>query len=317
MAGAAVLLPLGARGPGPHQGADAGGRAVPGLADVHVHRRAAATSGKSTSSSRRPAACSSSRSRATPARRRTTARPGCSGTAASCGRSRIRFTSRTRSARSSRTSCSGRLSSSMSGSPSRASSPSSSCPPRTLSAGSMSSSSSASTAATTRPPPRACQGSGTASSTGLRRVKGTASRRPSPSSSRSSCRRSASPALHRVGKVGPYELAAKSFDTGPTWADYIATNPALPNDYSAASASTSPSGPRPTRNGSQSSAPRTASTWRCRESRMTASSGPSSTARNCARARRRLPAREGLAAARPLHGRYRHLRPAASKPAWR
>src|SRR6185437_6681108 len=37
--------------------------------------------------------------------------------------------------------------------------------------------------------------------------------------------------VHRVGKVGPYELAAKSFDTGPTWADYIATNPALPNDY--------------------------------------------------------------------------------------
>ena len=37
--------------------------------------------------------------------------------------------------------------------------------------------------------------------------------------------------VHRVGKVGPYELAAKSFDAGPTWADYIATNPALPNDY--------------------------------------------------------------------------------------
>ena len=37
--------------------------------------------------------------------------------------------------------------------------------------------------------------------------------------------------VHRVGKVGPYELAAKSFDNGPTWADYIATNLALPNDY--------------------------------------------------------------------------------------
>jgi serine/threonine protein kinase len=37
--------------------------------------------------------------------------------------------------------------------------------------------------------------------------------------------------VHRVGKVGPYELAARSFDNGPTWADYIATNPSLPNDY--------------------------------------------------------------------------------------
>src|SRR6185437_5438905 len=37
--------------------------------------------------------------------------------------------------------------------------------------------------------------------------------------------------VHRVGKVGPYELAARSFDNGPTWADYIATNPALPNDH--------------------------------------------------------------------------------------
>ena len=39
------------------------------------------------------------------------------------------------------------------------------------------------------------------------------------------------PRLHKIGKVGPYELEPKSFDNGPTWADYIATNPALPNDY--------------------------------------------------------------------------------------
>jgi hypothetical protein len=36
--------------------------------------------------------------------------------------------------------------------------------------------------------------------------------------------------VHRVGKVGQYELEAKSFDSGPTWADYLATNPSLPND---------------------------------------------------------------------------------------
>jgi serine/threonine protein kinase len=37
--------------------------------------------------------------------------------------------------------------------------------------------------------------------------------------------------LHRIGRVGPYELAPKSFDTGPTWEDYLAQNPSLPNDY--------------------------------------------------------------------------------------
>jgi serine/threonine protein kinase len=37
--------------------------------------------------------------------------------------------------------------------------------------------------------------------------------------------------LHRIGRVGPYELAPKSFGTGPTWEDYLAQNPSLPNDY--------------------------------------------------------------------------------------
>ena len=37
--------------------------------------------------------------------------------------------------------------------------------------------------------------------------------------------------LHRARKVGPYELDAKSFGNGPTWADYLASNPSLPNDY--------------------------------------------------------------------------------------
>lgn len=35
---------------------------------------------------------------------------------------------------------------------------------------------------------------------------------------------------HRIGKIGPYELDLKSFDAGPTWEDYLATNPSLPND---------------------------------------------------------------------------------------
>jgi serine/threonine protein kinase len=37
--------------------------------------------------------------------------------------------------------------------------------------------------------------------------------------------------LHRIGRVGPYELSEKSFDSGPTWEDYLAANPSLPNDY--------------------------------------------------------------------------------------
>jgi serine/threonine protein kinase len=37
--------------------------------------------------------------------------------------------------------------------------------------------------------------------------------------------------LHKIGRVGPYELDPKSFDAGPTWEDYLATNLSLPNDY--------------------------------------------------------------------------------------
>ncbi len=37
--------------------------------------------------------------------------------------------------------------------------------------------------------------------------------------------------LHRIGRVGPYELSEKSYDSGPTWEDYLATNPSLPTDY--------------------------------------------------------------------------------------
>ena len=37
--------------------------------------------------------------------------------------------------------------------------------------------------------------------------------------------------LHRIGRVGPYELGEKSFDSGPTWEDYLAANPSLPTDY--------------------------------------------------------------------------------------
>lgn len=36
--------------------------------------------------------------------------------------------------------------------------------------------------------------------------------------------------LHKIGKIGPYELDAKSFDAGPTWEDYLANNPSLPDD---------------------------------------------------------------------------------------
>ena len=36
--------------------------------------------------------------------------------------------------------------------------------------------------------------------------------------------------LHKIGRVGPYELDPKSFDAGPTWEDYLARNPSLPAD---------------------------------------------------------------------------------------
>jgi hypothetical protein len=35
---------------------------------------------------------------------------------------------------------------------------------------------------------------------------------------------------HRHGKIGPYELEPRAFDAGPTWEDYLASNPALPDD---------------------------------------------------------------------------------------
>jgi len=37
--------------------------------------------------------------------------------------------------------------------------------------------------------------------------------------------------LHKIGRVGTYELSEKSYDSGPTWEDYLATNPSLPSDY--------------------------------------------------------------------------------------
>jgi serine/threonine protein kinase len=36
--------------------------------------------------------------------------------------------------------------------------------------------------------------------------------------------------LRKNGKVGPYELAQRAFDAGPTWEDYLAENPSLPGD---------------------------------------------------------------------------------------
>src|ERR1022692_4722926 len=36
--------------------------------------------------------------------------------------------------------------------------------------------------------------------------------------------------LRKHRKVGPFELAPRAFDTGPTWEDYLAENPALPGD---------------------------------------------------------------------------------------
>ena len=36
--------------------------------------------------------------------------------------------------------------------------------------------------------------------------------------------------LHKQGKIGPYELEPRAFDAGPTWEDYLASNPALPDD---------------------------------------------------------------------------------------
>jgi serine/threonine protein kinase len=35
---------------------------------------------------------------------------------------------------------------------------------------------------------------------------------------------------HQHGKIGPYELEPRAFDTGPTWEDYLASNSALPDD---------------------------------------------------------------------------------------
>ncbi|MCL2584329.1 MAG: protein kinase [Streptosporangiales bacterium] len=36
--------------------------------------------------------------------------------------------------------------------------------------------------------------------------------------------------MQRIGTVGPYELDQRSFGAGPAWADYLARNPALPDD---------------------------------------------------------------------------------------
>ncbi|MGH3273015.1 MAG: protein kinase domain-containing protein, partial [Streptosporangiaceae bacterium] len=36
--------------------------------------------------------------------------------------------------------------------------------------------------------------------------------------------------LRRQRRIGPFQLAPRAFDTGPTWADYLAENPALPAD---------------------------------------------------------------------------------------
>jgi len=36
--------------------------------------------------------------------------------------------------------------------------------------------------------------------------------------------------MHEQGKIGPYELEPRAFDAGPTWDDYLASNPALPGD---------------------------------------------------------------------------------------
>jgi serine/threonine protein kinase len=36
--------------------------------------------------------------------------------------------------------------------------------------------------------------------------------------------------LHKHRKIGPFKLAARAFDAGPTWEDYLAENPALPGD---------------------------------------------------------------------------------------
>jgi hypothetical protein len=84
--------------------------------------------------------------------------------------------------------------------------------------------------------------------------------------------------LHRIGRVGPYDLDEKSCDSGPTWEDYLAANSSLPTDYPRRVRSSSPSAPPRTRTGSRSSGPRTVSTWRCRASPMTASCARSSTA---------------------------------------
>ena len=92
--------------------------------------------------------------------------------------------------------------------------------------------------------------------------------------------------LHKIGRVGPYELETKSFDAcrlGRTTSRITrACRPTSP----AGSASISRRGPRPTTSAGPPSAPPAASIWRCRASRTTGSSGRSSTATSCWLARR-------------------------------
>ena len=190
------------------------------------------------------AACSSSRSRVTPARRRTTARPGCSGTVASCGRSRTRCTSPTQ----------------VQGAQG---------PTRRRAARQLN---------VKDPVPRiepvvflsaenlVCRFDefqlqrvyGRDDKTAATRLPRDLERLPQPASGERTQPRHADllqaapealekigiARVHRVGKVGPYELAAKSFDAGPTWEDYLAPTRPCRTTTRAGSASTSLSGPR-------------------------------------------------------------------------
>ena len=93
--------------------------------------------------------------------------------------------------------------------------------------------------------------------------------------------------LRKHRKIGPFKLAPRAFDTGPTWEDYLAENPALPGDQvRAGSASTCRTCMPRKQNGTPRGGPPAASTWPCRESRTRASSRRSSSAMSMRRARR-------------------------------
>ena len=236
-----------------------------------------------------------------PGRPPTTAPPGSSAATTGPERSRTRCTSPTEGKGTQESAPPGRSRASARA-VSRGSRPPSSSPRRTSAANSTSSSvtaSSAGTASRSRPPPRYL----------ARLPQPATAQRQRPGDPH--LVQAAPKLLHKLGvqrlrkngRVGPYELGPRAFDAGPTWEDYLAENTALPGDeprririYLSELEATKPERSPP-------AALPAASTWPCRASRTTASPRRAVQRRARGRARGRLPARQAMAAARPVHGR--------------